>query len=173
MSRKGVIKRVKTGPDGLSSIAPNRAHRLAENEHTTIVLRKHPRSIPPSPRPSSRTDPGSIVPRSAVQPATTSRARPRRANREAISRPRTTTSRGRSHRPTRKASHVRPEPSANPSISDPTAERKLSATIDPTVPIADHDPIVPTDRPNVRSTRSPFEARFTRFQRPGLTLSRL
>ncbi|CAA7028583.1 unnamed protein product [Microthlaspi erraticum] len=138
-----MIKLVKTGPDSLIE----RSHpepRTPADRGTNIPRSSrahHPR--PPSPWPSSRTDPGSNNPRSSRSClATTSRARPRRANREAMSRGRAahTTSRGRSIRPTRKASsHDRPK-IIHP--SDPVGRtRKLSATIVPTVPIADHDPI--------------------------------
>ncbi|CAA7020490.1 unnamed protein product [Microthlaspi erraticum] len=106
-------------------------------------------------RTSPCTDPGSIVPRSAKpESRSRSRARPYRANREASPRGRAAqlTYRGRSRHPTRKASsHVRPNPSTNiirPAEPDERT-RKLSAMIDPTVPIAGR-----TSRPTVRTVRS-------------------
>ncbi|CAA7049724.1 unnamed protein product [Microthlaspi erraticum] len=127
---------------------------------------QHPNACPSRAqhRPSPRTDPGSIVPRSA-KPESHARscARLYRANRKATPRGRAAqlTYRGRSRRPTRKAlSHVRPNSSTKIiRLAEPDERtRKLSATIDPTVPIGHdrHRPNVPTDRPNGRSTRSHF-----------------
>ncbi|CAA7026167.1 unnamed protein product [Microthlaspi erraticum] len=78
----------------------------------------------------------------------------------------------RSIRPTRKASsHDRPRfIGQNIHPSDPVGRtRKLSATIVPTVPIADHDPIAGRpSRPTVRTVRS-TRSLFHTFSRPGLT----
>ncbi|CAA7033524.1 unnamed protein product [Microthlaspi erraticum] len=127
-------------------------------------------SVPFEPRPSPRTDPGSNVPRSSrSEPHSQCRARPHRASREATPRGRAAQLiyrgraaqliyRGRSRCPTRKASsHVRPETfgqSIHPADHDGRTP-KISATIVPTVPIADHDPIAGrSSRLTVRTVRS-------------------
>ncbi|CAA7019725.1 unnamed protein product [Microthlaspi erraticum] len=127
------------------------------------------RAIPPSPRPSSRTDPGSNVPRSSRSClATTSRARPRpRTGKQCLAAVR--------HNPCPTA-----DPSVRPGRLRPTSGQNLwpihpSADHDGRtktlgVPIADHDPIAGrSSRPTVRTSDRPearFEARFTRFHGP-------
>ncbi|CAA7037717.1 unnamed protein product [Microthlaspi erraticum] len=164
---------VKTGPDGLSSVRIlSRAHRPIEER----TYRDRPAYII---RPAKFTAeltyrPGKQHP--AVEPFLPrhNRARPQRANREAMSRGRAahTTSRGRSIRPTRKASsHVRPESSAKSSIrptrrpNAKTLGHDRSDRAD-SRPRPDSRPIVPTDRPvDPKPVLKPFHT----FSQPGLT----
>ncbi|CAA7014307.1 unnamed protein product [Microthlaspi erraticum] len=152
-----MIKVVKTGPSNfIENSRPNRAERPAKEHPSRGRPTSGRSSVPPEQWPSSCTDPGGNIPQSA-KPKSHSRshARPYRANREALPRGRAAQLmyRGRSRRPTRKASsHVRPNPSTKiirPAEPDKRT-RKLSATIDPTVPIADQDSTASrTSRPTV------------------------
>ncbi|CAA7056054.1 unnamed protein product [Microthlaspi erraticum] len=110
-------------------------------------------------------DPGKHVPRSAQ--ASPPAAHDRRASREASLAAAQLTYHGRCT--VRAGKHVpRPAEIIGQTIRRPHGRPKNPpATIDPTVPI-DHDRPERRGRPEAR-----FEARFTRFQRPGLTLSRL
>ncbi|CAA7057266.1 unnamed protein product [Microthlaspi erraticum] len=156
MSRKGVmIKLVKTGPDGLIE---NRVlkPRTPADRGTNIprpCRAYHPRPAKSTADPTYR--PGKHRPAVGQPlPHATIRARPPRANRKAKPRGRAAQPmyRGRPIRPNRKHRPVRPSSSANyPSVRPRGRTRKLSATIVPTVPMAersDDRPIVPTDRPN-------------------------
>ncbi|CAA7037618.1 unnamed protein product [Microthlaspi erraticum] len=172
MSRsEDMIKIVKTGPDGFIEHLHPRP-RTPADRGTNIPRSSSARiRIPPSPRPSSRPDPESNVPSSRSLARTTSRARPRRANRKAklaaarqTHVPRPTHPRTGRHRPvTGQVSSAKTHPSVRPV----GRTRKLSATIVPTVPMADYDPMTGRpSRPTVRTVDRPearFEARFTFF----------
>ncbi|CAA7043391.1 unnamed protein product [Microthlaspi erraticum] len=142
MSRKGVMKS-EDCPDGY------RAHTGGPRNERTAIARTYPH-----PAKSGRltSDPGNNVPRSAVPPATTSRARPRARTGKQASRPRTPMYRGRPIRPTGSTSRPAKFHRPNPSVR-PRGRPKTSATTVPTVPTTRSDP---ADRPpTVRTSVDP------------------
>ncbi|CAA7030359.1 unnamed protein product [Microthlaspi erraticum] len=165
MSRKGVTtKRVKTVQTALSRISAQ--PRSPAGRGTNVHARpNHIRPSEVSAKVQNSADhasrPGKHVPRSATpQPLTPSRARPCRASREQASRPRNL-SRTTADAPSEPGttSRVRPKSSAKLHPSDHSGRPRIRPAT--TVPIVrGHDPIirpiVPTDRPTPRSTRSPF-----------------
>ncbi|CAA7033493.1 unnamed protein product [Microthlaspi erraticum] len=166
-----MIKIVKTGPDGfIEHSRPSRAHRPIV-ERTYRDRPAHIIRIPPSPRPSSRPDPETTSHGRAFLSSPPQAVHDRAARTEGnCSRPRDTTHVPRPTHPSDQEGIVPVRPrfiGQNSSSVRPVGRtRKLSATIVPTVLIADYDPM--TGRPSERSDRpeARFEARFTRFHSP-------